>query len=141
MENKKLSALTNQNASIRKTKTTTSKDRKLNSQISKIHNFKTLRVSGSTKKDVDDLLKKINESDDCGKVTVDTLIKYLAKNTTSQDIENLQLSSTTWVHEEKRLRKLYEKKNGKIPESKWKQMLCLGELREFFHEHSRLSIG
>ena len=44
-------------------------------------------------------------------------------------------------HEDKRLRRLWKKKKGKITENKWKEMLYLGQLAEFISENSRLQVS
>lgn len=100
--------------------------------------YKSIRVKSSTKQLIDKFLEKINKQEDSGKISFDVLVNFFLENVTNEDIKSLQLKSVTWVHEEKRLRKLYEKKKGKVDEAKWKQMLCLGELNGFFREHSRL---
>ena len=102
--------------------------------------FTSIRVKKNTKIDTDKFLEKANKSEDCGKITYDALISYFLKNVTSEDIEKLQKESITWAHEDKRLRRLWEKKKGKISETKWKELLHLGQLREFTMEHSRLEI-
>ena len=105
-----------------------------------ISTYKSIRIKQTTKTKVDKLLQEINKQEDGGKVTFDQLVNYFLSKIEKEDLKNLQLQSVTWVHEEKRLRKLYEKKKGNISEEKWKQMLCLGELRSFFNTHSRLPI-
>ena len=103
--------------------------------------YKSLRVKEPTKKSVTDFLKKINTEDDSGKISCDDLISYFIQNVTTEDIEKLRLGSITWEHEDRRLRKLYEKKKGKVSEAKWREMLFLGQLQSFIGEHSRLPLG
>ncbi len=104
-------------------------------------NYTSIRVKENTKVDVNKFLDKANKTEDCGKITFDALISYFLKNVTKEDIENLQLQSITWAHEDKRLKRLWEKKKGKISENKWKEMLYIGQLKEFIAEHSRLQIA
>lgn len=103
--------------------------------------YSSIRVKESTKKSITKILEKANKTDDCGKVTVDILISHLVEKVSIEDIQNLQLRSITWEHEDKRLRQLWEKKKGKVSESKWKEMLYIGQLAEFITEHSRLKVG
>jgi hypothetical protein len=115
---------------------------KTNTDNSKVKNydFTSLRVKGNTKNDATKFLDKVNKIEDCGKVTYDALVAYFLKNVTTEDIERLRVESITWAHEDKRLRRLWEKKKGKVSEQKWKEMLHLGQLREFTLEHSRLQV-
>lgn len=100
--------------------------------------YSSIRVKETTKINVSKFLEKINKSDECGKITTDIFMNYLLEKITQEDVQNLQLKSTTWAHEDKRLRQLWEKKKGKVSENKWKEMLHLGQLREFTMEHTRL---
>ena len=103
--------------------------------------YNSLRVKNETKALLQSLLAKINKNEDCGKITSDKIIHHLVENVTTEDIKALQLESITWEHEDRRLKKLWEKKKGKISENKWKEMLCIGQLAEFINEHSRLKVG
>ncbi len=103
--------------------------------------YNSLRVKNETKALLQNLLAKINKNEDCGKITSDKIIHHLVKNVTNEDIKALQLESITWEHEDRRLKKLWEKKKGKISENKWKEMLYIGQLAEFINEHSRLKVG
>ncbi len=116
---------------------------KANTDNSKNKNdeYTSIRVKGNTKNRVNKFLEKINKTEDCGKITFDTLISYFLENVTKDDIESLQMSAVTWIHEDKRLRRFWEKRRGKVSESKWKEMLYRGELTSFINEHSRLKIG
>lgn len=105
----------------------------------KNYNFTSIRIKNKTKEDVTKFLEKVNKSEDCGKVTFDTLIGYFLENTSKDDIENLQLKTITWSHEETHLRKIWEKKKGKVTDNKWKEMLYMGQLQDFIKEHSRIS--
>lgn len=113
---------------------------KTNTDNSKNKNddYTSIRVKGNTKNNVNKFLEKINNTPDCGKITFDAFISYFLKNVTQKDIENLQKGAITWAHEDKRLRLIWEKKKGKVSENKWKEMLHLGQLREFTMEHTRL---
>lgn len=113
-------------------KTNTDNPKKKNDEYSSI------RVKGSTKSNVNKFLEKINKAEDCGKITFDSLVSYFLENTSQEDIEVLQKGAITWAHEDKRLKRLWEKKKGKVTETKWKEMLYLGHLREFISKHSRL---
>ena len=110
-------------------------------KLEKKQSFKSIRVKDATKQKINKFLNKVNKSEDTGKITFDDLMNYFLENIETKDVEQLQLRTVTWVHEEKRLRKLYERQKGRITEVRWKQMLCLGELQEFFNEHSRLPVG
>lgn len=99
----------------------------------------SIRVKEKTKDNVTRLLKKINKNEDCGKVTFDHFVGHFIDNINDEDIQALQLKTITWSHEEKRLRKLWEKQKGKISDDKWKEMLFLCQLREFVIDHSRIS--
>ena len=103
--------------------------------------YKSIRVKSSTKSKIQNFLAKVNKSSDGGKISFDQLVSFLLENTKQSEIDKLVLSSLTWVHEEKRLRLLYEKKKGTISDSKWKQMLFQGELLTFTKEHSRIPIS
>lgn len=113
-----------------------------NAENSKMKNYDytSIRVKGNTKNDVNKFLEKVNKVEDCGKVTFDALVSYFLKSVTNDDIENLQIESITWAHEDKRLRRLWEKKKGKVTETKWKEMLYLGQLAEFISTNSRLEV-
>ncbi|OFZ47611.1 MAG: hypothetical protein A2451_02555 [Bdellovibrionales bacterium RIFOXYC2_FULL_39_8] len=102
--------------------------------------YKSMRIKSITKKSVDTFLEKINKQEDCGKISFDHVINFFIENVTSEEIKKIQLRSVSWVHEEKRLRKLYESKKGKVDEAKWKQMLFIGELNVFIKENSRLQV-
>jgi len=52
-----------------------------------------------------------------------------------------QYKAITWAHEDKRLKRLWEKKKGKVSENKWKEMLYIGQLSEFITENSRLQVA
>jgi hypothetical protein len=101
--------------------------------------YTSIRVKSNTKIDVNKFLDKANKAEDCGKITFDALIGYFLENVAKEDIEKLQIKSITWAHEDKYIRSLWEKKKGKVSETKWKEMLHLGQLREFTMEHTRLS--
>ena len=111
------------------------------STTKKNYNYTSIRVKDRTKDDVTKFLEKVNKTEDCGKVTFDTLIGYFLENVSKEDIESLQLKTVTWSHEEKRLRRLWERKKGKVTDNKWKEMLYLGQLGEFILTNSRLQIG
>jgi hypothetical protein len=102
--------------------------------------YASIRVKDLTKKNITKVLEKANKSDDCGKVTVDILISHLIEQISQEDIHRLQLKSTTWEHEDRRLRNLWEKKKGKVSESKWKEMLYIGQLKAFINQNSRLKV-
>jgi hypothetical protein len=116
---------------------------KTNTDNSKVKNYDytSIRVKGNTKNDVNKFLEKVNKVEDCGKVTFDVLVSYFLKSVTSEDIEKLQMESITWAHEDKRLRRLWEKKKGKVSENKWKEMLYIGQLAEFISENSRIQVA
>lgn len=80
-------------------------------------------------------------TEDCGKITFDALVSHFLKNVTPEDIETLQKGAITWAHEDKRLKRLWEKKKGKVSDNKWKEMLYVGQLAEFIAENSRLQIA
>ncbi|MCP3930843.1 MAG: hypothetical protein GY909_17360 [Oligoflexia bacterium] len=105
------------------------------------YDYSSIRVKGKTKEDVNKFLDKVNKTEDCGKVTFDAFITYFLANATKEDIEKLQLQVTTWEHEEKRLRRIWEKKKGKVNNNKWKEMLYLGQLSDFISENSRLKVA
>lgn len=111
------------------------------STTKKNYNYTSIRVKDKTKDDVTKFLEKVNKTEDCGKVTFDTLIGYFLEKVEKEDIESLQLKTVTWSHEEKRLRKLWEKKKGKVSDNKWKEMLYLGQLGEFISINSRLKVA
>jgi isocitrate dehydrogenase len=100
--------------------------------------YTSIRVKKNTKVDVNKFLDQANKAEDCGKITFDALIGYFLENVSNEDIEKLQLKSITWAHEDKRLRRLWEKKKGKVSENKWKELLYIGQLSEFIAENSRL---
>jgi hypothetical protein len=106
----------------------------------KNNNYTSIRVKLSTKESINKFIEKINNTEDCGKITFDALANYLLNNISKEDIDNLQLKSVTWTHEDKRLRRLWEKKKGKVSENKWKEMLYMGQLQSFIKEHSRITI-
>lgn len=101
---------------------------------------KSLRVKESTKVKVDKFVKKVNSSDEYGRICVDQIVNFLIDNVTKEDIEKLQFSTITWAHEDKRLKKLWEKKHGKVTENKWKELLYIGQLSEFIATNSRLQL-
>ncbi|MBT6325374.1 MAG: hypothetical protein HOJ35_05355 [Bdellovibrionales bacterium] len=103
--------------------------------------YTSIRVKENTKNNVNKFLDKVNKSEDCGKVTFDTLVSYFLENISNEDVEKLQLKSITWAHEDKRLRRLWEKKKGKVTENKWKEMLYLGQLGKFISENSRIGFA
>ena len=103
--------------------------------------FKSIRVKEMTKKEVDQFLKKINSNEHTGKVSFDDLIKFFMEKVTIEDIQSLQLTSVNWEHEDKRLRKLFEKKNGKISEAEWRELIFLGKINDFISDNSRLPVG
>ncbi len=107
----------------------------------KNNNYTSIRVKDKTKDDVTKFLETVNKNDDCGKVTFDTLIGHFLEKVTKEDIASLRLKTVTWSHEEKRLRKLWEKKKGKVSDNKWKEMLFLGQLGEFISANSRLKVA
>ena len=107
----------------------------------KDYNFTSIRVKEGTKYDVNKFLEKVNKAEDCGKVTFDTLVSFFLEKMTKEDIAALQVKATSWSHEEKYLRKLWEKKNGgKVSDDRWKKMLFLGELQTFISSHSRFRV-
>ncbi len=116
---------------------------KTNTDNSKKKNddYTSIRVKGNTKNDVNKFLDKINKTEDCGKITFDALIRYFLENVTQEDIDQLQKRAITWAHEDKRLKRLWEKKKGKVSENKWKEMLYIGQLAEFIAENSRLQVA
>ena len=116
-------------------KTNTDNSKKKNDE------YTSIRVKGNTKSDVNKFLEKINKTEDCGKITFDAFISYFLENVTQEDIENLQKGAITWAHEDKRLKRLWEKRKGKVSENKWKEMLYIGQLAEFISENSRLQIA
>ena len=103
--------------------------------------YTSIRVKGNTKNDVNKFLEKINKTEDCGKITFDALVSHFLKNVTPEDIETLQKGAITWAHEDKRLKRLWEKKKGKVSDNKWKEMLYVGQLAEFIAENSRLQVA
>lgn len=107
----------------------------------KNNDYTSIRVKGDTKNNVNKFLDKINKTEDCGKITFDALVSYFLENVTQEDIENLQKGAITWAHEDKRLKRLWEKKKGKVSENKWKEMLYVGQLAEFIAANSRLQIA
>lgn len=106
----------------------------------KSYDYSSIRVKGKTKEDVNKFLDRVNKADDCGKVTFDAFVSYFLNKANKEDIEMLQLQSITWEHEEKRLRRLWEKKKGKVSNNKWKEMLFLGQLSDFVSDNSRLKM-
>lgn len=68
-------------------------------------------------------------------------VSYFLNKANKEDIEMLQLQTITWEHEEKRLRRLWEKKKGKVSNNKWKEMLFLGQLSDFVSDNSRLKMA
>ena len=112
-----------------------------NKQENKNVTYASIRVKESTKKNITKVLEKANKTDDCGKVTMDILISHLIEKISPEDIQRLQLKSITWEHEDRRLRHLWEKKKGKVSESKWKEMLYVGQLADFIAENSRLQVA
>ena len=68
----------------------------------KNYNFTSIRVKEGTKEEVNKFLEKVNKAEDCGKVTFDTLIHFFIEKMTKQDIEDLQMKTITWSHEENR---------------------------------------
>ena len=115
-------------------KTNTDNTKKKNDEYSSI------RVKGATKSNVNKFLEKINKTEDCGKITFDSLVSYFLENVSQEDVETLQKGAITWAHEDKRLKRLWEKKKGKITESEWKKMLYLGQLSEFVSTNSRIKV-
>lgn len=67
----------------------------------------------------------------CSTLAFDSLINFFLQKITKSDIEKLQYSTIKWTHEEKRLRKIWEKKKGKISEEKWKEILFMEQLNDF----------
>ena len=112
-----------------------------NKQENKNVIYGSIRVKESTKNNITKILEKANKTDDCGKVTMDILISHLVEKISPNDIQELQLKSITWEHEEKRLRRLWEKKKGKVSNNKWKEMLFLGQLSDFVSDNSRLKMA
>jgi hypothetical protein len=104
-------------------------------------NYTSIRVKKNTKLEVNKFLDKANKTEDCGKITFDALISHFLENVTKEDIEKLQLKSITWAHEDKRLKRLWERKKGKVSDNKWKEMLYIGQLADFITENSRLQIA
>jgi len=102
--------------------------------------LKSLRVKPATKEKMDNFIQKINSTDECGRISIDQIVNFFLDNVSKKNIEMLQFQSITWSHEDKRLKRLWEKKKGKVSENKWKEMLYLGELSKFTLEHSRLNI-
>ena len=113
---------------------------KTNEANTKNDKYTSIRVKKNTKIDVNKFLDKTNKAEDCGKITFDALIGYFLENVSNEDVKKLQLQSITWAHEDKRLKRLWEKKKGKTSENKWKEMLYIGQLKEFIAENSRLQI-
>ncbi len=113
----------------------------LDTNTKKDYGFTSIRVKEKTKESVRSFLLKVNKSEDCGKVSTDVLLSYFLDKVTKEDIEALQLKTITWSMEEKRLRKLWEKKKGKVTDDKWKEMTFLGQLVEFIFENSRLQVA
>ena len=107
----------------------------------KNNDYTSIRVKGNTKNNVNKFLEKINKTEDCSKITFDALVGYFLENVNQEDIEKLQKSAITWAHEDKRLKRLWEKKKGKVSENKWKEMLYIGQLAEFIAENSRLQVA
>ena len=102
----------------------------------------TLRVKQKTKDAIDIFLKeKVNTDEDLAKVTVDNLVTFLLEKMTKEDIKALQVSSLTWKHESKRIKKLWETKKGKVTPTEWEAMLYSGQLFEFIKKHSRISVN
>ena len=112
-----------------------------NKQENKSVTYGSIRVKEATKKNIAKVLEKANKTDDCGKVTMDILISHLIEKISTDDIQKLQLKSITWEHEDRRLRLLWEKKKGKVSESKWKEMLYIGQLADFIAENSRIQVA
>ena len=115
------------------------KAKEINSNKKSYH-FTSIRVKEGTKYEVNKLLKKVNQSEDCGKVTFDILVNYFLERMTKEDMKTLQVKSITWAHEETYLRRVWEQKKGKISDEKWKKMLFLGELQRFISSHSRFRV-
>ena len=103
--------------------------------------YTSIRVKKNTKTDVNKFLEKANKAEDCGKITFDALIGYFLENVSNEDIQKLQLKSITWAHEDKRLKRLWERKKGKVSDNKWKEMLYIGQLADFISENSRLRVA
>ena len=106
----------------------------------KKYDYGSCRMQMETKKRMDSLLKKINSPEDFGTINCDELLSYYLENTTEEDIKRIQLRSLTWEFEGKRIRKMYEKKYGKIPNSLWSQFIQTDEYREFAAKHTRIPL-
>lgn len=103
---------------------------------------KVIRVSLETDKLIKEkLLKMNNNKEEFGKVSKEKLVHFLVENMTEEQGELIRSSTLTWDIEEKRLMKLWSKKNGKLTEKKWKELLYTGQLVQFINEHSRLPLG
>ena len=112
-----------------------------NNTKKKNEDYASIRVKSDTKQDINKFLEKINKTEDCGKITFDALVTYFLKNVSSDDIKNLQKGAITWAHEDRRLKRLWEKKKGKVSEVEWKQLLYMGQLASFIAENSRLEVS
>ena len=106
----------------------------------KNYNFTSIRVKDGTKEAVNKFLAKVNKTEDCGKVTSDLLINFFLEKVTKEDVDMLQKQALTWSHEERYLRKLWEKKRSRVSDDQWKKMLFLGELQDFISSHSRFRV-
>ena len=115
------------------------KAKEINSNKKNYH-FTSIRVKEGTKYEVNKLMKKINKAEDCGKVTPDILLNFFLEKVTKEDMEMLRVKTMTWVHEERHLRKVWEKTKGKVSDDQWKKMLFLGELQSFISSHSRFRV-
>ncbi len=97
-----------------------------NNQKKKNEDYASIRVKAGTKLEINKFLEKVNKTEDCGKVTFDALVTYFLKNVTSDDIKSQQNGAITWAHEDRRLKRLWEKKKGKVSEVEWKKLLYMG---------------
>jgi len=103
---------------------------------------KVIRVSFETDQIIQEKLLKLNKTkDEYGKVSKEKLIHFLVGQMTEEQGDLIKSSTLTWDIEEKRLMKLWSKKNGKLNEKKWKEMLYTGQLSDFIKSNSRLPLG
>ena len=98
-------------------------------------------VNLSTRIDFTKLLDKLNKKrDEFGKVEIDMVIRHMLNKITPEDEQAILLATVDWDIEDKRLRRLYEKKFGKVSNKQWIGLGHSGKLSEFIKENSRIPL-
>ena len=100
----------------------------------------SIRVKERGKNSMDKFLDSIKKSEFDSPITYDLAITFLCENATEEDRNRLLLRALKWDDEERRLRHVWEKKNGKVSDRQWREKVGTGQLLNFFEKHSRIKL-